>query len=68
MIQGLNSRYFFRGFGRALDLRGSVSGRYSPRREWHRSDGAAMTSDWAAVFRDLGGAFERVKERGRRDG
>lgn len=68
MIQGLNSSYFFRGFGRALDLRGSVSGRYSPRREWHRSDGAATISDWTAVFRDLGGAFERVKERGRRDG
>lgn len=68
MIQGLTSRYFFQGFGRALDLRASVGGRYSQRREWHRSDGAAMASDWTAVFRDLGGAYERVKERGRRDG
>ncbi|WP_420126009.1 hypothetical protein [Longimicrobium sp.] len=68
MIQGLTSRYFFRGFGRALDLRGSGGRRYSPRREWHRSDGAAMASDWTAVFQDLAGAYERVKQRGRRDG
>jgi hypothetical protein len=68
MIQDLNSRYFFRGFGRALDLRGVTGGRYSPRREWNRSDRAAMISDWTAVFRDLGGAYQRVKERGGRDG
>jgi hypothetical protein len=68
MIQGLNSRYFFRGFGRALDLRGAIGGRYSPRRKWHRSDRAAMISDWTMVFRDLGGAYERVKEHGERNG
>lgn len=68
MIQGLNSRYFLRGLGRALDLRGAIGGRYSPRREWNRSDRAAMISDWTAVFRDLGAAYERVKERGTCDG
>lgn len=68
MIQGLNSRYFLRGFGRALDLRGSIGGRYSPRREWNRSDRSATVSDWTAVLRDLGGAYERVKERGGRGG
>lgn len=68
MIQGLNSRYFLRGFGRALDLRGAIGGRHAPRREWNRSDRAAMIADWTVVFRDLGGAYERVKERGGRDG
>jgi hypothetical protein len=67
MTQRLNSRYFFRGFGRALDLRGAI-GRYSPRRHWHQSDGTAMRSDWTVVFQNLGGAFERVKERGSHDG
>lgn len=68
MIQRRNARYFFRGFGRALDLRGAIGGRYSPAREWNRSDRAAMASDWSAVLRDLGEAYTRVKRRGGRDG
>lgn len=68
MIRRLNSRYFFRGFGRALDLRGAIGGRYSSPRGWNRSDGAAMAGDWSAVFRDLGEAYESVKQRRGHDG
>lgn len=68
MIQRRNASYFFRGLGRALDLRGAIGGRYSSARHWHRSDRAAAASDWDAVLRDLGQAYEHVKQRGGRDG
>lgn len=67
MIQRLNSRFFLRGFGRALDLRGATSGRYSSRRDRSRSDHAAIASDWSFVFHDLGHAYERVKHRAGHD-
>lgn len=63
MIQRLNSRFFLRGFGRALDIRGATSARYSPRRDWSRSDRAAVESDWSFVFHDLSDAYERVRHR-----
>jgi hypothetical protein len=67
MSQRRYARSFLRGFGRALDLRGAIGGRYSSRREWNRSDRAAMASDWSAVLRDLGNACARVKQRSGHD-
>ena len=60
-MQRLNSKDFFRGFARAIDIRGAIGGRYVRSRPWHRSDGAAVAADWSAVFGDLDLAFERVK-------
>lgn len=63
----LGSSPFFRGFGRALDIRGAMGRRRRSRRAWHASDSAALASDWNAVFRDLGTAYERVTGRGEPD-
>jgi hypothetical protein len=66
-MQRLNRRNcaksFLRGFARALDLRGAVPPSYQSRRIVRRSDRAAIASDWAAVWSDLGNAFSRVVER-----
>lgn len=58
-----DTRGFFRGFGRVLDLRGSVPTRYTRRARWHRSDAAAIADDWRAVWGDLGAAYTRVRQR-----
>lgn len=58
-----DSRSFFRGLGRALDLRGAVTPRYARRARWHRDDHAAIAADWAVVWNDLGSAYARVRER-----
>lgn len=54
---------FFRGFARALDLRGSVAPRYTRRARWHRNDHAAIAADWRAVWGDFDAAFARVRQR-----
>ncbi|HEX6040876.1 hypothetical protein [Longimicrobium sp.] len=54
---------FFRGLGRAFDLRGAVAPRYVRRAQWHRDDNAAIASDWAAVWGDLDAAYTRVRQR-----
>lgn len=59
----LDSKSFFRGLGRVLDLRGSVQARYARRARWHRDDRAAIASDWRAVWGDLGTAYSRVRQR-----
>lgn len=58
-----DSKSFFRGFGRALDIRGSISPRYGRRPSGHRSDYAAVASDWQAVWGDLDRAYLEVKRR-----
>ncbi|MBW3572905.1 MAG: hypothetical protein KY467_17550, partial [Gemmatimonadetes bacterium] len=60
-IQRLNAKYAFRGFGRALDLRRAIHGRYAFGGSWNRSDHAATATYWNAVFHDLTDAYERVK-------
>lgn len=54
---------FLRGFGRALDIRGSLRPRYARRRTAYLSDEAAVASDWAAVWSDLGSAYTKVVQR-----
>jgi hypothetical protein len=63
MNRRIYSKSFLRGFARALDLRGAVPPSYLSRRIIRRSDRAAIASDWAAVWSDLGTAFSRVVER-----
>lgn len=54
---------FLRGFGRALDIRGSLRPRYARRRAPYPTDEAAVASDWAAVWSDLGRAYTTVVQR-----
>jgi len=56
-------RSFFRGLGRALDLRGATVPTYARHRSTPLSNEAAIASDWEAVWNDLGAAFTRVRER-----
>jgi hypothetical protein len=58
----LIGKHFLVGMGRTLDLRGASHARVRARRTWHRSDRAAVASDWEAVFGDLGAAFQRVRQ------
>ncbi len=57
------TRSFFSGMGRALDLRASTFARHARGGRWHRSDAAAITDDWRSVWGDLGAAFARVRLR-----
>jgi hypothetical protein len=57
------TRNFLRGFGRAVDLRGALRPHYARRATPSHSDAAAIESDWAAVWGDLGQAFTAVRQR-----
>jgi hypothetical protein len=58
------ARGFFRGLGRALDLRGAVAAPYPrPHAATPLSDHDAVARDWEAVWGDLDAAFTRVRRR-----
>lgn len=63
---GFQSKRFFRGFGRAVDLGGRTG--IAPRRVGRsgraQSDAAALALDWTAVWSDLDAAIHCVKESG----
>lgn len=62
-MKRFDTQSFFRGLGRALDLRGSVPATYTRRARRHRDDAAAIADDWRAVWGDLGTAYDRVRQR-----
>ena len=63
---GFQSKRFFQGFGRAVDLGGrtGIVSRRSRRSGRTLSDAAALALDWTAVWSDLDAAFHCVKESG----
>jgi hypothetical protein len=62
-MKRLDGKSFFRGFGRALDIRGATRPRYERRASWIRSDRAAVAADWQAVWGDLDRAYVQVRQR-----
>jgi hypothetical protein len=60
MRYSIATNNFLRGFGRALDVRGSLEAGYARRARHALSDHAAIASDWDEVWSDLGTACDRV--------
>ena len=66
-MKRLDSKSFFRGLGRALDLRGATMPRYGRKTRWIQNDSSALAADWSAVFGHLGAAYTRVRQQNAKD-